>query len=357
MKIIDRYILKKFIFTFLFLIGLLVVIITLIDYLEKSGYYIRYNVSREEIITYYCAFVPFILNFLTPLTVFITTVFVTSRLSQHTEIIAMLSSGISFLRILRPYLLGATFIALFSFYLTGWQIARTNAIRVDFETKYIDYSFRNTSKHLHIRLDPETYLYVQHYYTYDNVGTNVTLETIKDYQLIEKISAQRIRWLPDEAIWQLQGWTSRRFEGLKEEITHGTVLNQGFDLHPDDFVINPKLHEALTLPELSTHIKSLKEKGADNVHLFVIEQYVRYMSPFAVIILTVLGILVSAHKVRGGAGLQIIFGFILALIYIALFLFAKGVAEAKGSYLLLTVWTPNIIFSVLGIVLYKFIPK
>ncbi|MEL6539263.1 MAG: LptF/LptG family permease [Bacteroidota bacterium] len=357
MKILDRYILKKFFLTFIFLISILVVVITLIDYLEKSGYYIRYNVSHREIITYYYAFVPFVLNFLTPITVFITTVFVTSRLSQHTEIIAMLSSGISFARILRPYLGGAMAIALCSFYLTGWQIAKTNALRVDFETKYIDHSLRNTSKHLHIRIDPETYLYVQRYYTYDNAGTNVTLETIRDHRLIRKISSQRIYWLPDQGIWQLQDWVSRELDGLTEKIAHGAILDQTFDLHPNDFAINPKLHEALTLPELSTHIKSLKEKGADNVHLFVIEKYVRYMSPFAAIILTVLGMLVSAHKARGGTGLQIILGFILALTYIALFLFAKGVAEAKGSYLLLTIWTPNVIFSLLGIALYRLIPK
>ena len=357
MKTLDRYIFKKFIFTFLFFTSVSVVVITFVDFIERSGTYARYNVSNDELVLYYCAYIPFIVNFLTPIIVFITTVFITSRLAQRTEIIAALSSGISFLRLLMPYLLGATIIALCSFYLTGWEIARTNTMRIDFETKYLHHSLRNTSKHLHIRLGPETYLYAQHYYTYDNTGINVTLETIKDCQLVEKISARKMHWLPDEEAWQLEDWISRKIDGMTEEIDQGQFLSKKFNLHPNDFVINPKLHQALTLSELPTYIKSLTEKGADNVHLFIIEQYVRYMSPFAAIILTILGVLVSAHKARGGGGLQIIFGFVLALIYIALFLFARGIAEGKGNYLLLTVWTPNIIFSVIGLVLYRSIPK
>ncbi len=357
MKILDRYILKKFLFTFSFILGMLIVVITLVDFAEKNEYYIRYNLSYQELLEYYAAYIPFIINLLTPITVFITTVFVTSRLAQRTEIIAILSSGVSFPRFLFPYFMGAMVIVLFSFSLTGWILAKSNIKRIAFESEYIDQGLHSRSKHLHIRLASDTYLYVQRYRTYNNSGINVTIETIRDNQLVEKLSSQRMQWLEEEKKWRLKDWMVRKIDGLEEHISYGSTVDRTLNLHPNDFSINPRAHETLTLPELNAYIKSLKDKGADNVHIFLTEKYVRYMSPFAAIILTFIGIVVSAHKTRGGVGLQIALGFILAFVYIALFLFSRGIAEAKGTYLLLTIWTPNIIFSILGAFLYRFMPK
>lgn len=357
MKILDRYILKKFLFSFLFVLLMLAVIITLIDFTEKNGYFIKHKLGYKEIIDYYGAYMLFIINFISPITVFITTVFVTSWLAQHTEIIAILSSGVSFLRLLAPYLVGAMTIVLGSFALTGWVLAKANIKRVAFETEYIDGVLRSRSQHLHIRIDPAHYLYVERYRTYNNSGTNVTIETIKDNQLLEKLSAKRIKWLEAEEKWRLQDWMLRKIDGLEEHIQQGSTLDTLLNIHPNDFSINPKLHETLTLPELNVHIESLKNKGAENVHIFLTEKYVRYMTPFATIILTFMGVVVSARKARRGIGLQIALGFILTFVYIACFLFAKGVAEAKGTHLLLTVWMPNIVFSMVGIILYRLLPK
>ncbi len=357
MKILDRYILKKFLFSFLFVLLLLTVIITLIDFTEKNGYFIKHKLGYKEIMEYYGAYMVFIINFITPITVFITTVFVTSRLAQHTELIAMLSSGVSFLRLLATYLVGAMTIVLCSFFLTGWILAKANIKRVAFETEYIDSVFRSRSQHLHIRMDPAHYLYVERYRTYNNSGTNVIIETISDNQLLERLSAKRITWLEAEGKWRLQDWMLRKIEGLEEHIQQGSTLDTLLNIHPNDFSINPKLHETLTLPELNAHIESLQNKGADNVYIFLTEKYVRYMTPCAAIILTCMGVVVSARKARRGIGLQIALGFILAFVYIALFLFAKGVAAAKGTHLLLTVWIPNIVFSMVSIILYKLLPK
>lgn len=358
MKKLDQYILKKFLLSFVFALFLITSVITLIDFTEKNGYFIRYEIGYKELMEYYYAYMLFIINFITPVTVFITTVFITSRLAQRTEIIAVLSGGISFFRLLVPYLVGATLISLGSFVLTGWALAKANKKRIDFEAEYnMQTVFRGRSQHLHIRIDPHRYFYVQHYRAYNNSGTNVIIETVEGHQLTEKLSARRIQWMEAEEKWQLQDWMCRRIEGLKEQITQGSTLDLAMDLHPNDFSINPKLHETLTLPQLNTHIASLKNKGADNVHFFLTERYVRYMSPFAAIILTFMGVVVAARKARGGVGLQIAVGFILALIYVACFLFAKGIAEAKGTYLLLTVWTPNIVFSALSLVMYRFVPK
>jgi lipopolysaccharide export system permease protein len=336
---------------------MLTIIIALIDFTEKNGYFIRHKLGYREILDYYYSYMFLVINFITPITVFITTVFVTSRLAQRTEIIAILGGGVSFLRFLRPYLVGALAITLCSFALIGWVLPKVNVKRIAFETEYIGSVFRGRSEHLHIRIAPDSYFYAEYFKNYNNSGSNVTIETIKGNTLIEKISANRILWLEEEGMWQLQDWTSRRIEGLQEYIEQGSALNMALDIHPNDFSINPKLHEMLTLTELNTHIDLLQKKGSDSVHIFLIEKYVRYMSPFAAIILTFMGVVLSARKSRSGLGLQIAVGFILAFIYIACFLFAKGVAEAKGTNLLLTVWMPNIVFSLLSLVLYRLVPK
>ena len=357
MKLLDRYILKKFLLSFLFTMLMLTLIIALIDFTEKNGYFIKHKLGYKELLDYYSAYTLFVINFITPITVFVTTIFVTSRLAQHTEIIAILSSGVSFARLLAPYLAGAMLIVLCSFSMTGWWLAKANIKRVAFETEYIDGVFRSRSQHLHIRIDPTHYLYVGRYRTYNNSGTNVTIETIQDNKLLEKLSARRMYWLADEEKWRLQDWMLRRITDLEEHIQHGNTMDTVLNIHPNDFSINPRLHETLTLPELNTHIVSLRNRGADNVHVFLTEKYVRYMSPFAALILTFMGVVVSARKARRGIGLQLALGFILAFVYIALFLFAKGFAEAKGTRLLLTVWTPNIVFSIVSIVLYRLLPK
>jgi lipopolysaccharide export system permease protein len=358
MKLLDRYILKKLLYAFLLVLLMLTVIITLIDFTEKNGQFIKHKLAYKQIIDYYCyGYIPFIINFITPISVFITTVFVTSRLAQRTEIVAMMSGGINFLRFLAPYLAGAVVITLCSFVLTGWVLAKANMRRVAFETEYIDGFLNNRSQHLHIRVAPDRYFYVERYRTYSNSGINVTIETVKDNRLLEKLSAKRVQWLQAEEKWRLQDWMLRTVEGVEEHIQLGSTLDVVLSIHPNDFSINPKLHETLTLPELYAQIKTLQSQGADSVHIFLTEKYVRYMSPFAAIILAFMGVVVSARKTRSGIGWQLAAGFILAFVYIACFLFAKGIAEVKGTHLLLTVWMPNIVFSMLGIVLYKLTPK
>ncbi|ACE05484.1 permease YjgP/YjgQ family protein [Candidatus Amoebophilus asiaticus 5a2] len=357
MKLLDRYILKKFLFSFLFILCLIILIITLIDITEKNEYFIRHKLSFREIADYYYNFLPFMTNMVSPITIFITTIFVTSRLAQRTEIIAILSGGVSFVRFLVPYLIGATFLAIFNFMLIGWILADANKKRVAFEIEYVDSPYRSSSRNIHIKLSTDTYLYVGYYRSYNGLGTDVTLETIRDNRLMEKISAKAIRWVEESGQWQLKDWICRKIDGLDEHITSGKAMDLTLNLHPEDFSINPKLHEMLTLTELDKHIQKLREKGTDNLNFFLTEKYVRYMSPFAAIILTLMGVVVSARKSRGGVGLQIALGFILALIYIAFFLFARGAANVKGNNLLLTIWMPNIVFSIITLILYKLTPK
>jgi lipopolysaccharide export system permease protein len=175
--------------------------------------------------------------------------------------------------------------------------------------------------------------------------------------LVEKLSAKSIRWVEKKGTWEFKDWLNRKIEGLEEAITHGSRLEKKLNIDPDDFSMNPKLHEMLTLTELDTHIQKLREKGTGALNLFLAEKYIRYMSPFAAIILTCMGVIVSSRKTRGGMGLQVALGFVLALVYIAFFLFARGTAEVKGHNMLLTIWLPNIIFTAISLLLYRLTPK
>ena len=350
MKLLDWYILRKFLGTFTFTLVALTVTVALIDFTEKNGQFVEHQLGYKEIMAYYgYGYIPFIVNFSIPLGAFIATVFVTARLAQRTEMIAMGSSGIGFLRVLRPYLVGAIAISLCHFLLAGWGLARANSKRVAFETKYIN-TCEDRIRRLHMCIAPNRYLYVAHYTPRTQVATRITIETIEANQLFAKLSAKSMRWLPAEAKWQLQNWTLSNLQDATTPLQSGATLNVALGVVPNDFYPHPNLHETLTLPELNTHIDVLKNRGATNVHLFIIEKYMRYMVSFAAVVLTLLGVVISARKQRNGMGVQIAIGFVVAFMYIVSHILAKGIAEVNGTRLVLTLWMPNAIFSLLGLI-------
>ncbi|MDQ3536486.1 MAG: LptF/LptG family permease [Bacteroidota bacterium] len=357
MKVIDWFILKKFLSAFFFVVLILVAIICVIDITEKNDDFIKHSLSFQQVVGYYINFIPYIANLLTPITVFIATVFVTAKMASHTEIIAILSSGISFRRMMVPYMLGALLIAMISFFLTGWVIPDSNKSRIEFEIQYTKRPFNYSERDIHMKVAPESYMYMENYNNHVNVGYKFTLETIKDKKLVEKLSAKRIEWKPDDEKWMVQNWTLRTFDGLNETLTRGEYLDTTLNILPKDFSYNYKLNESLTLNELDVYIQELRERGADDVENFVIEKYIRYMSPFTVIILTFIGLIVSARKARGGAGFQIALGFFIAFIFIIFYIMSRTVAEAGSIHPLLGVWIPNIVFSIVGLVLYKTVPR
>lgn len=358
MKIIDWYILKKFLSAFFFVVLILVSIIVVIDITEKNDNFIKHNLALGQVIGYYINFIPFIANLLTPITVFIATVFVTAKMASHTEIVAILSSGISFRRMMVPYLMGAMIIAIISFFLTGWVIPNSNKLRIDFEIQYVKSPFNYSERDIHLKVAPESYMYMENYNNQVNVGYKFTLETIKDRELKEKLSAKRIEWKPEEEKWMVQNWTLRKFDGMKESITTGDHLDTTLNILPKDFAYNYKLNESLTIDELDVYINELRERGADDVQNYVIEKYIRYMSPFTVIILTLIGLIVSARKARGGAGFQIALGFFIAFIFIIFYIMSRTVAEAGSIQpAWLGVWLPNIVFSIVGLIMYKTVPR
>ena len=357
MKILDRYILKKFLVSYLFVVLILVAVIMVIDITEKSDDFLEHQLTFKQIAGYYLDFIPWIANLITPITVFIATVFVTSKLAGHTEVIAILSSGISFLRMLLPYLIGAIMIAAASFYLNGWLIPNSDKSRVAFLVAYTQRPSNFSQNDIHLKIAPESYMYLRNYNNYSKVGHNFTLETVRGNEMLQKLTARRVSWNEEEAKWKVQDWMLREFEGRVERITQGQELDTLLNITPKDFETNKYMEQTLTIDELNETITLLRSRGADNVELYVVEKYMRYMSPFAIIILSMMGVIVSARKARGGTGVQIALGFLIAFIFIICFMLSREFALKGVVSPMLGVWLPNIFFSLVALVMYRTVPR
>ncbi|GAB3174721.1 LptF/LptG family permease [Telluribacter humicola] len=358
LKILDRYLLKNFLLTYVFVAMVIVLIICVIDYTEKIDNFINKQApARAILFDYYLNLIPYWANYISPLMVFIATVFFTSRIAARTEIVAMLSTGISFGRLLLPYFMGATVLGLLTFYLVGWVLPKANKVRNAFEQQYVKDEFFYDGRNVHIKIAPEVYAYLESYNVATKTGNKFTLETIRDNKLVQKLSADRIVWQPEKKKWTIHDYRIRTLDSLQEKLTHGTEIDTTINLSPKDFESNYHLFETFTLPELNSYIELLQSRGADGVEVYLIEKYTRFTQPFAILILTAIGVIVSARKSRRGVGWQIAMGFLLAFIYILFFLLSKGVAEAGNINTLFAVWLPNIVFSVIGLVLFKTLPR
>lgn len=358
MRILDSYILKKFLTTFVFVVAILVAIVLIITFSERNENFIKNNVSTKLILQYFLSYAPYIANLITPITVFIATVFVTSKLASHTEIIAILSGGVSYPRLLRPFFVGSLIIAVVSFAFTGWIIPDANKFRVAFEIRYFDREFNFSERDVHFKVSPTKYVYVSSYDSNKDIAYRFTLEEISEKELKWKLEAREAAWDTLDLGWRLKNWSLRELEGVKEEYTYSDndtliVIN----MSPSDFGNTKSFEQTLTISELQEYIEELRMKGADNIAIYEIEKLVRYMSPFTAIILTFIGVILSSRKTRGGVGFQIALGFFIAFIYIILFIAAKSNAETGSLNPVLAIWMPNIAFSILGILLYRLVPK
>jgi len=359
MKLLDKYILKKFLTTFVFVVLILIAIICVIDFTEKNDDFIQHNVSIKEILfDYYINLIPFYANMLSPITVFIATVFVTAKLASHTEVVAILSSGVSFKRFIVPYVWGATIIGGVTFALIGWIIPNANKTRVAFEVKYIKNPYTFDQRNIHFKLSPTQYAYMESYNNTANIGYRFTMETIEDGTLKRKLTSDAISWNDEKKKWRLDRYVLRVINGDKEEIiVHNSPVDTTLNLLPKDFASTYRLAETFTLPELNRYIDERQMRGADDVEIYLIEKYERFSYPFAIIILTVIGVILSSRKARGGVGFQIALGFVLAFIFIIFVIMSRSLAQVGDVPPMVAAWIPSIIFTCVGIVLYKTVPR
>ena len=357
MKKLDRYIIKQLLTTFVFVVVILVLIICVIDYTDKNDQFIKNEISGELIKRYYLSFAPYFAALLTPITAFIATILVTAKLASQTEIIAILASGVSFRRLMFPYLVAGVLIACLSFYLNGYVIPDANKFRVEFELTYIKKPYQNLDRDIHFKIGPNDYVYLNRYNNYRDVGYTVTLERFENYEMKEKINASRIQWDSTQQKWQLLDWEKRSMLERGELIEEGKSLDTLLNLRPADFENKQKLETTLTMPELQDYIDLQVSRGADDVMIYRVERYIRYMQPFTVIILSFIALIVAARKSRRGTGFQIALGFFIAFVFIIFFVFAQAIAAAGTMDPLLAIWLPNIIFAGVGVVLYNTIPR
>ncbi|MCB0504131.1 MAG: LptF/LptG family permease [Cyclobacteriaceae bacterium] len=357
MKILDRYIIKKLLTTFLFVVFIIVAIIVVIDITEKIGDFTKPEVPMSRILQYYMDFIPWIANLISPITVFIATVFVTANLASHTEIISMLAGGISFKRLLVPYFGAAVIIALVSFYFNGWVIPNANKSRRAFEMEYIEGKYYFTENDFHVQASPSEYLYLQRYNNTNNIGYRFTMEKIEGDSLREKLSANQIEWNDSTKKWKLKRWQRRVLKKGGEEVTYGEELDSTLVILPKDFQSQHRLWETLTLPELDEKISEILQRGLEGANIYKVEKYFRYTMPFTAFILVFIGVIVSSRKRRGGTGLQIALGFIISFIFIIFVITSRGIAEGGVIPPLIAVWIPNVVFTFVALFMYKYVPR
>jgi lipopolysaccharide export system permease protein len=357
LKLIDKYILLKFLKSFIFVVMIIVMIIVVIDITEKIGNFTDENVPMDRILGYYLDFIPWIANLISPITVFIATVFVTANMANHTEIIPMLATGISFKRLLVPYFIGATIIAIVSFYFNGWVIPDANKSRRAFEIEFIETRYYFNKSNFHIQISPNKYLYLNRYVNNNNTGYTFTLEEMKDHRMVKKLSASQIQWLPDSNRWLVKNWIERELKDDGEIITAGDSLMMDLVILPKDFQSQHRLWETLTNSELDQKIYEIESRGLEGVEVYQVEKYFRYTMPFTVLVLVFIGVIVSSRKTRGGTGLQIALGFIISFIFIIFVITSRGIAEGGIINPAVAVWIPNVLFSGVGLLMYRYVPR
>ncbi|HZB13246.1 MAG TPA: LptF/LptG family permease [Chryseolinea sp.] len=378
MKLLDKYILKTFLVTFFFVVLILLTVVTVIDLTDKMDKFAKAELDAVAIFGYYLDYIPWIGSLLTPITIFIAAVYVCSRMAGHTEVIAMLSAGISFKRMLLPYFIGATLVGVISFALNGWIIPNSNKSRLAFEMQYFKTKYYFEKQNIHIQVASDTYLYMKSYNNNNHTGYHFTLEKFSDNKLLEKLTASRIVWDSTKMKWTLFDWTLKRVDGIfetpqrpetvpamevskvattKEFVKSGTDLDTALVIHPKEFESDYRKYDGLTLNELDEQIKTLRARGSTGIELYEVEKYTRYTSPVTIYILVFMGVIVSARKSRGGTGPQIALGFLLSFIFILFFTLFRTFAENGSMPPQISVWVPNIVFGLITIAMYKYVPR
>ncbi len=359
MKIIDWYIIRKFLGTFFFAIALIIVIVIIFDVSEKIDDFLRTDAPLSKIlVNYYLNFVPYFVNMFSALFTFIAVIFFTSKMASNTEIIAILSSGVSFRRLLFPYIVSALVLALLSFVLYNFLIPPANKNRFEFESQYIRVSSEYRERDTHIQIQPGEYVYMETYTNVTNTGYMFSLERFNEEgDLVYKMLANTIQWDSIQNCWTISNYYVREIDGYKERLYGGVKLDTLFNLRPFDFTKEAENIEIMNFFELQKYIKAKKLKGADNIEFAYVEKHKRIAFPFATVILTIIGVALSSRKVRGGIGLHLGIGIGISFTFIMFMQITTTFATYSSLPAWIALWIPNVLFGILGIYLLKKAPK
>lgn len=358
LRTIDWYIIRKFLGTFFFSIILLIFIIIVFDISEHIDDFLKHDAPLRAIIfSYYLNFIPHFINLFSYLFVFISVIFFTSRMASDSEIVAILSSGISFRRMLLPYFVAASILAVMSFLLGNFVIPYTNRGKLEFEKLYIKDARQFNDMNIHKQVSPGVFLYLENFNTQTKIGWKFSLEKFRDRELVYKLTAEQASWDTLHSKWVLSRYFSRSLGSMKETLQKGVKLDTTLGIKPADFMEDIEEVSIMNFFTLRKHIQMKKLRGDPDLIKYEVKGYERVAYPFATIILTLIGVAVSSRKVRGGIGFNLGLGLALTFLYI-LFMQVFTVMATFGNFPpLLAVWIPNILFGIIALILVRMAPK
>ncbi|MBD5230080.1 MAG: YjgP/YjgQ family permease [Bacteroidales bacterium] len=350
-KILDWFIIRKFLGTYVFAIILILAITVMFDVNEKLDAFMKAP-FKATIFDYFVNFLPYFANQFSPLFTFIAVIFFTSKLAGNSEIIAMLSTGMSFRRLTRPYLISATVIAIATFVLSAYVIPPANVKRINFTNTYVKNKRVDYGTNIMMQTAPGEIAFFQRYDNITKTGYKFSLERFEDKKLVSRLTAQSIKY--DTAYnWRVIDYVIRDFAGNRELIKKGSSLDTIIPIQPRDFLIAKNDQETLTSPELKEYINRQKERGVANIKSFEIELERRYAMTAAAFILTIIGLSLSSRKVRGGMGVNLGIGLVLAFSYLLFMTVTSSFAVSGLTSPRVAMWIPNIIYTIIAIILYR----
>lgn len=358
-KIIDWYIISKYLGTFLYTLSVFVVIIIIFDLSEKLDDFLGNNLSAWEVVSlYYAGSIPFYVNMLSPLINFIAVIFFTAKMADQTEIVPILSGGVSFNRFLLPYFVSAFIIFAANLVSNLYILPYTNQLKNSFENNYIKKNDPSSKLNIHMKLDAKTYINMESFDNRSKSGYRFELNNFKGDVLTKKLVADEIKWDSLKRTWRLTNYSIRTVDSLKETyITSTTPLDTALDMRPDDFSAYDNVYENLSNHDLEEKIKKETIRGTGIINDLLFERYKRYLHPLSAFVLTLIGVALSSRKVRGGIGLPLGIGIGLSFAYIVFNQFAKMFSLKGGIPPLIAVILPTLLFGLLGLYLLKKAPK
>jgi len=341
--------------TFAVALGLFTLIIIIFDVSEKLDEFVEKHASlRAIVVGYYLNFIPFILNLFSPVFVFLTVIFFTSKLAGKSEIVAMLASGITYNRFLRPYMLVAVFFGGLSFFLNAWVIPRSDKLRVEFENFYIRNAKDESKSNILRQIQPGVVMSLGSFNRMDSSGFNLSIEWIEKGRIVKKLYAERISWSAKKQKWRLVNYRYRQvYPDGTENLRLGEFQDTAIPFNPIDFFRRDDDVQSFNMKELETYIELEKMRGTGRAFFYITEKYRRYSAPFSLILLTFIGVCVSSSKKRGGMGVNLAAGLFISFAY--LFIIQWFISYGSNGSLppLLAVWLPNLFFLPIALFLYK----
>lgn len=358
---LDRYIIAKFLGTYFFALLLIISIAVVIDFNNYSDRFLNNHVPMEKIIfEYYANFVPYLMGLFSSLFVFIAVIFFTSKLAMNSEIIAMMSTGMSFKRMIRPYMISAAIISVLNLYLGAYVIPRGNEVRLNFEDKYKRKKSVDFAQNIQLQVDNGVIAYMERYEDYNKTGYNFSLDKFVNKKLISHLTASSISYdtlSSQKYHWTINNYMIRDIKGMREKITRGVKLDSVIVMEPQDLLVSKGQQETMTTPELANYIEKQKERGFANINEFEVEYHKRFAICFAAFILTTIGVSLSSRKRKGGMGMYLGLGLVLSFTYILFQTVSATFAINADFPPMIAAWIPNFIFAIIAIILYKKAPK